>query len=339
MEMHSSGKSDVITASYAFGYRRTITGPRFSANSHVASATYSADLGRAWKLNLSDSFQMTSDLTTFNATRGDIPPIGGLSFLFSPVSTGLSTRTNTASIGAEYRWSADSTLSFNASDSLLNYGDNTGFAGILSSQQWFSTSVTYSRRLTTRSSWNVGYTGAVLTFQDFDTTATHAASVGYSQQIGRGLTLQVSGGPAYVQTAQTANSYTGYNAKASLQQVIKTKTTMSLYYNEVTGNSSGVGSVSDTRSAGFGWTRLLGRAMTFYANLSGFDSKGRVANVYNVRGFSAAASFGTPLTRELSLNASAQYQQYDQTSIFGFNQKRIFISLRYNAPELWKVAR
>ena len=91
MEMHSSGESDTITASYAFGYRRTITGSRFSSNSHVASGTYSTALGRAWKLNLSDSFQMTSDLTTFSATRGDIGPIGGSSFLFSPVSTGLLT--------------------------------------------------------------------------------------------------------------------------------------------------------------------------------------------------------------------------------------------------------
>ncbi len=196
MEMHSSGASDTITASYGYGYRRTITGSRFSSNSHVASATYSAALGRAWKLNLSDSFQMTSDLTTFNAARGDIGPIGGSSFLFSPVSTGLSARSNTAAIGAEYRWSGDSTLSFGASDGVLNYGDNTGFAGILSNQQRFSTSVTYSKRMTTRSSWNVSYTGAVLKFQDFDTTVTHAASLGYSQQVGRGLTLQVSGGPS-----------------------------------------------------------------------------------------------------------------------------------------------
>jgi hypothetical protein len=339
LEMRSTGEGDAISASYAFGYHRTITGSPYNSKSHVASVAYSTTLSPAWKLNVSDSFQMTSDLIGFNSTRGDISPIGGSSFLFAPVSTGRSTRTNTAAMGAEYRWSGKSTLSFNAANSVLNYGDNTGFNGVLSNQQRLSTTVTYAQRVSQRSSWTAGYTGTVVTFQDFDTTTTHAASLGYLQQLGHDLTLQVSGGPSYVQSGQLSNNYTGYNSAASLQQVIKKKNTMSVYYSYLTGSSSGLGSVSDTRSAGFGWTRLVGREMTVYANLSAFDSKSRSGNIYNTRGFSAAATFGMPITRELSLNAGGQYQQYDQSSPFGFNQKRIFISLRYNAPELWKFTR
>jgi hypothetical protein len=339
MEMRSSGERDVITASYAFGLHRTISGSTFNSNSHVASASFSTALSPTWKFNVSDSVQMTSDFFTFNTTRGETTATDSFRLLFSPVSTNRGTRTNTATIGTEYRLGADSTLALSASHSLRDYSDSAAYQGILSNQQRFSETATYSQRITPRGTWNVGYTGAINTFKDFDTVRSHAVSAGYSYQIGRDLMLQVSGGPSYIQTSQSSNDYTGYNAAASLHKIIKTKNALSAYYNYFTGDSSGLGSVSDTRSAGFGWTELVGQSLTAFADVSAFDARSRLGNIYNVRGVSAAASFGIPLTRELSLNGGAQYSRYDQTSLFGFNQKRIFISLRYNAPDLWKFSR
>ena len=343
MVMRSDGERDTILATYAFGYRRTIGSSNYQSNSHVASATFSRALSPTWKFTLSDSFQITPDFATFNSTRGDTTAIDGFRFVFSPLSTGRSTRTNTATIGTEYRWGADSALSLSASLSLLAYPDSGTFRGILSNQQRFSETVTYSHRISEHGTWTAGYTGAILTFKDFDTIHSHTASVGYSHQIGRDLTIQVSGGPSYVQGSQafytSTGTYSGYNAAASLRKTINGKDTVSLHYNDAIGDTSGLGSVSDIRSAGFGWTEMIGRSMNVFADLSAFDSRNRIGSIYNARGISAAAGFGMVLTRELSLNAGAQYQRYDHTSLFAFNQKRVFFSLRYNAPELWKFSR
>ena len=339
MEMRSSGERDVITFSYAYGYRRTMGQPSYASNSQVGSATFSTSLNPSWKLNVSDSFQMTPNFFSFTTARGETTAPDGFRFLFSPVSTNQLTKTNTATIVTDYHWGASSSLALNVSHSLLNYPDNAAYRGILSNQHRVSESVTYSQGIAQRGIWSISYTRATATFNDFDTVRSHSLTAGYAHQIGRNLMLQVSGGPSYIESFQGSNSSSGYNAAASLRKVIKTKNTLSAYYSDATADFSGLGSVSHTRSGGFGWTQLVGKSLTTYADLSAFDTRSGIDNLYNVRGVSAAASFGIPLTRELSLNGGAQYYRYDQTSLFGFNQKRIFISLRYSAPELWKFSR
>src|SRR5436309_2576689 len=206
-------------------------------------------------------------------------------------------------------------------------------------------SATFSRALSP--TWKFTLSDSFQITPDFatfnSTRGDTTASVGYSHQIGRDLTIQVSGGPSYVQGSQafytSTGTYSGYNAAASLRKTINGKDTVSLHYNDAIGDTSGLGSVSDIRRAGFGWTEMIGRSMNVFADLSAFDSRNRIGSIYNARGISAAAGFGMVRTRELSLNAGAQYQRYYHTSLCGFNQKRVFFSLRYNAPELWKFSR
>ena len=90
---------------------------------------------------------------------------------------------------------------------------------------------------------------------------------------------------------------------------------------------------------GFGWTGSGPRHDILRESFRLSTLEGRAGKCLQRARLSAAASFCTPSTRELSLNAGAQYHKYDQTSLFVFDQKRIFISLRYNAPELWKFSR
>src|SRR5262249_9880273 len=151
----------------------------------------------------------------------------------------------------------------------------------------------------------------------------HAATIGYTHRIQSGLSLQLSGGPSYVQANGQFKSYTSFNALASLQKVVKTNNTLSLYYTHSSGDSSGLGSVSDYDPGGIGFNHLIGRNTTVFLDLSAFDSRGTFGNVYRTRGLSAAASMGIPLARVLSLNWGGNYQRYDQTSLFGYRQKQV----------------
>jgi len=54
-----SGSHSTLDFSYAFGFDRFNTNQRLESNSNATSMNFSALLGRRWKLNVSESFQVT----------------------------------------------------------------------------------------------------------------------------------------------------------------------------------------------------------------------------------------------------------------------------------------
>jgi hypothetical protein len=147
----------------------------------------------------------------------------------------------------------------------------------------------------------------------------------------------MSAGPSRVENLKSKESNVSYNANVSLQERLR-KAAVSVYFAQHGGDTSGLGSISDTRSAGFN-VRFDSRRVTLFMDVSVFDSKGTLDNLYNTRGAAASASVGLPLNRTFSVNAGAQYQRYDHTVDFGFEQKRLFVSLRMETPALWRFAR
>ena len=150
------------------------------------------------------------------------------------------------------------------------------------------------------------------------------------------LTLYVAAGPSFVQNS--GNSYATYDASVRLLKLLKPNL-VSLYYSYASGEGTGLGSISDTQHAGFGFSRPVRKKISLSLDLSGFQSHGRLGNAYGTRGASGAATVGVALNKTMSLNVGGQYQRYDQAAIFGFQDRRLFVSLRFLTPELWRFAR
>lgn len=336
--MTSTGARSVFNLAYTFGFDRTESDPGFSSKSHAASLGFSRGLGRKWNLNLSESLQVTSDATTFNALRGVTPPAEDFRFLFDPVAVRRSSRSNGTSILAAYSLNDKSTLSIGGSHSLRDYGDTTGFGGTLTNQQTVSANITYTRRTAGRDAWTLTYTGAYFRFGNFENAHSDTGSVGYSTPIARDLTFQVTVGASQIRLLTSGRSYVGYNTSSSLNKTVEANS-FSLYYAQDSGEPSGLGSISDTRRAGLGWNHAFRDVANVFADVSVFESKGSLDNPYETRGASAAASIGIPLTRTLSIQGGGQYQRYTQTSLFDFTQKRLFISLKLNEPNLWRFSK
>jgi hypothetical protein len=182
------------------------------------------------------------------------------------------------------------------------------------------------------------YNTAYFTFTAFDNTQSQAINVGYEHRFSSNLQFQATAGPSYVNSRQAKGSYVSYNASAKLQQTLKAAT-LSAYYTHTSGNATGLGSISNTQTAGFAVNHVIGENMNLSTNLSAFDIQGQFGNLYNSRGVSAAAMIGIALNREVSLNWGGQYQRYVQAAPFGFDQKRLFISIRYSDPSLWRSVR
>jgi hypothetical protein len=319
---------------YRFGINRMKTGDDFDWESHTASAKFSTHM-RRWRVSLSESFDLTPDFTAFNATPGSASSPDGFRFLYAPVAARRSVLTNTASGAAEYEISERSAVSINVSHDKRDYDDEPLFEGSVSDQYRALVDVTYTRKTSARSSWRLGYAATVYGFEKFAGARSQAVIAAYSHNFSPTLTLQVTGGPSYVDTL--GRKYLGYNASASLQKVVRSNT-FGLHYARSNGESSGYGSVSGMWHAGIGVNRRVGSRTTASADLSVFDSRAKDGVSYRMRGASAVASIGLALNKSVSLNWGGEYQRYDQTSVFGFSQKRVFFSLSFNAP-LWRLSR
>ena len=340
IQMRSTGEHSTLEVSYAFGFSRVSSGLNYNSNSQAVSTKLSTSLSPKWKVSLSDSFQMTSNFMTFNTTRGVTSSPDGFHFLFNPVTINQSSQSNNATITADYARNEKSTLSVSGSYSVLKYPQQTLLGGSLSDQQRISESITYSQRTTQRDTWSVAYATGYLNFQQFENAVSHTFSGGYSRQIRPTLTVRFTAGPTYVQTPGSgpAGSYKSYNTQVTVQKLIKANP-FSFYYGHDSGETSGLGSISDNDRVGFNTSRIIGNNANLFVDVSAFNARGRLGNPYSARGMSAAVTLGVPLTRMLSLQWGGQYQHYSQTSLFGFEQKRIYVSLKINAPELWKLSR
>ena len=336
--MTSTGARSALNASYTFGIDRTHTSLKATSQSHAVSVGFSRPLSPRWNINLSESFEQTADATTFNALSGVTPAPQNAPFLFYPVAVRLSARTNAVNIGGGYTLSERSSFSMSASHNLRNYGSDSSFRGSLSDQHSFSGNVTYARKTGPNETWSVGYSGTRSSFSDFENASSHAARMGYSNQIAPDLTFQLTAGASRVKSLASAGSYTGYNSSAGLQKTLFANSSLSLNYSQNSGASSGLGSISDTRTAGVSLRHDFS-ASSVAVNLALFDADGTLNNPHGTRGISATASIAAPVTRKLSVVGGGAYQRYTGSSVFGFTQKRLFVSLRYIEPNLWRFSR
>jgi hypothetical protein len=203
-------------------------------------------------------------------------------------------------------------------------------------------SVTYSRQTGRRDTWSLGYTMSYFDFTNFQNSLSDTGHVGYSTQIGRDLNFQLTVGASRTENLESRESQVGFNTSASLQKTFQTNASQTnsfaLHYTQTSGESSGLGSISKTRSAGISFRRDTKRVLMF-VDISAFETTGTLGNALSTRGIQGAATIGLPLTTTFSIQGGGQYQAYDRSSPFGFDQRRVFISLRYNNPTLLRFTK
>jgi hypothetical protein len=335
IRIDSTGGRSLLNAAYSFGLNRTETGENLHSSTHSASLRFSTPLSQKWTIGLSDAFDQTDDAATFNGIRGVTPASEDFRFAFNPVASHVVSRSNSSSASAAYSLNDKSSLVFSGSHALRRY-EGLGQGG-LSNQQYMSGSASYNRRTSKSETWSFGYSAAYSDFSSFENSFTHTGFVGYSAELGRDLLFHIELGGAQVHNLQSRDTYAGLNTSAALRKRLRDDS-FSLYYSQSAGGSSGLGSTSDTRTAGFSMSRK-GRAASLFIDISAFDSRGRFDNQYGAKAVQGSASIGIPLTPRWSFQVGAQYQYYDKSSPYSLDQKRAFLSLRYNNPTLFRFAK
>ena len=316
---------------YAYGWQRTQGTQKFDSRTHTFNAGYTNHFSPRWQASINESFALTDDVQTFYALRGVLPTPEGLSYVFSPVALEQNSTSNSVGGGLNYSVSQKSNLAFSAGYTLRNY---PSLGPGLSDQQNANASVTYTRKTSERTSWNFGYTGSLYTFSEFEDSTSNSGSIGMSSQFAKDTTFAWSIGISQSRSRQSSRDFAGYLVSAGLQRTIKGN---SFYLNVSQNNSpTGLGGLSQSRQASLGFSRSVGRKVNIFANGSYFDGEGILDNPFDTRGASATANVGFPLGRKLSLQVGGQYQRYMEPVIYRFTQKRLFVSLRFTEPNLWR---
>jgi len=333
LNMTGRGASSALHLSYGYGLDQIDVTPKFRSASHTVSADVSEALGATWQIRVRDSFETTSDSTTYNAFRGVATDPDGFAFLFEPVDAGITTRSNRLDLTAQHDLSSRSTLSFTGTHSFRLYGGEAGFVNGLSDQQRISTGLTFRRQSSVRRSWSLGYTLAYSAFDEYEDAGTVAGHLGTRIELARDVTFEIVAGPSFVSGRGFGKDYWGYNGSASIRKRLQYNT-FTLYYAEESGNPSGLGAISDTRRAGVSLNRS-GRGVNAFLDVSVFDARGRLGNPYRTRGISSSATLGYGLTDTVSMHVGVRYYRYTETTDYGFTQERAFVTFRYADPDLW----
>src|SRR3989442_1389159 len=166
----STGARSLVNASYSYGFNGSKSQQSYKQHSHAASINFSAPLTPEWKISVGESFQETSDASTFNALRGVTADLTS-PFVFYPVAAQISSRTNGAKALVDYRFTDRSSLALNVSHHLRTYETRTtvpsALSQALSNQQDVTGAITYQWRGGPREVWDGGNTRRQFSLKNF----------------------------------------------------------------------------------------------------------------------------------------------------------------------------
>ena len=331
ISLDSNSGSSSINATFAYGWNRFQTSNPVINHTQTASANFSKRISRRWNLIASESFSRSSDANTFFALRG-VEPVE-TTLPFSPTAANVTAITNQAHVALDNQFSQKSTLSFSLDHSLRGYpatGPNSG----LTDQHWIDVFVTYSRRISERTSWNAAYVHSFFDFVGFLDAKSNGGQFGLSTSLSRDTVLSTTLGLSHVFALDGSQSITGYQVSGSIQRTIG-ENTLSFRLGQDSGRPNGLGSLSTNRQMIFEFNRKLGQKMVLFASASTFSSGGVLDNEFDSKGAGASANLGYSVSRKLSLQVGGQFQRYFEPSAYKFTQRRLFFSLRYSEPNFF----
>jgi len=332
------GEHSTLDSTYGFGFDQNYTNPKYETKSHNATLAFSTRLGPKWSFNVADTFYKTSNISSFRLLSGAAAVPGEavvdeFQFAFTPVFLQSNT-SNTATVGLDHIFNKKSSFTISGSYSTLDYPDAPQTTGVLSDQQRISAVATY-KHSGEHYSWSIGYSGARFNFAAFQDSTSHSGLFGYTYQFSPVLSLQLNVGPSYLESLENTKSPLGTNVTVTLKRVIP-KGSFAVTVSQASGDTSGLGSISRNRDARFDMTHTFSRTTSLSANVSGFDIEGLQVIALSSRGIAVGGNLAFAFSRDWSLNWGGQYQHYEGYNTPGHSQKRIFMSLRYSKPQLWR---
>ena len=344
MVLNSMGPASLFSLSYGFGMNRVNSDLDLNTESHEIGLAWDTAIGERGSFRLSNNFRKSPDFDTFTLFRGIVEGPEGYFFDFDTVAEQRDSYWNDTSASLGVALGERSDLNFSGGISFRKFDDLPGFRN----EDQFRTfaGLEYSRDISEHTSWNLGYDIRYFDFYGGESSAfSHNVGLGIHHMFSPTLSMDLSAGPAYVMHNQGVEQFenkTGYNAGFSLNKRIE-KHLFSLNYNERSAATYGTGGLAKTRDAGLAYSREFERVLV-NASVRYFNTESIYESGYSYEGVFSMLSFGLKLTRNLMFEVGGSYRKQDSDDYPGvssyaeYERKRVYVSFRFNFPELWRIS-
>jgi hypothetical protein len=125
----------------------------------------------------------------------------------------------------------------------------------------------------------------------------------------------------------------GYVIEASVSKKLN-ENRFSLYYSHRPAENIGIGSVSETDDAGVGFNRTLKRRVQLSLGVSAYDSRAKLENASDYRGFLGHGMLGFVLNEHWEFGFGGSYQSQRRSTSDDLSYERVYAFVRYSLPRM-----
>jgi hypothetical protein len=341
--LDSRGPGSLFRLSYGFGMNRVDSDQDLNSESHSVGLEWDTTLGQRGTFRLSNDFRQSPDFDSFTLFRGLVETPDGYFFDFDTVAQRRKSYWNSTTANLGIAIGEKANLDFFGGFSFRNYENLPGFQK--EDQVRYNAGTKFSRDISGRTSWNIGYDARYWEYYGGASSAySHSAGLGLDHRFSPTVALNLSAGPSYVVSTGSQDQFadaTGYNVSASLNKRVE-KHLFSLSFSERSAATYGSGGLAKTWDAGLTYSRDFERVLV-NASLRYFDTEALSDTGYSPEGVYSMLSFGFKLTRSLMFEVGGSYRKQNNNdsgieSVYGdYDRKRVYVSIRFNFPELWRT--
>ncbi len=334
VDVKSVGHKSVLDMSYTALAERYEGDQKLNLFSQAAAGDFTVNPSHSLKLDFRGLFSSVPDYTSVDVLKGAVPAPDTFRFVFQP-ATGKSTRqTFGGGASAEFDLSYRSYFIAEYSASWLNYQLSSPVPGSLVDQRRDEGRFGYWYRLDPHRSIDIQYVVTTNNYSGLGTGRTHAALIGYTRQFSPALQMHFDAGPAYV-TFSGIPSYYGYVLSASLVRTIRSSR-LSAFYSHTPGDSTGFGTLSDVHSGGLALFSPIWKRIAVNSSISGFWARGAANSLNSYEGGYGTLEFAYPLNNRWFLTWGGSYALNVYNAPGNQEFKRLYMSIRFRAPEFWR---
>lgn len=337
--LSSVGHHSTIDLNYTFVAERFQMTAPLTSLSHTVTGNFTAQLGRITRLRISDTFNTAPDYSTINVLQGFTITPEGFQYVFEPQLYKRNNISNSGNASLEVDVGSKSFLTFAASGSYRHY-DDTVSRSYFTDQTRIEGSLAYSRRTSKRQSWSVKYMVWQNNYEGYYDVRSHAATLGLSRELRPDLHLTLEAGPSYTENSESMKSYVGYFVSAGLSKQLE-KNLFTGGYSHHSGDSTGLGTASDSDHGNLGFSRTIGRKGSINFQASAFRQSQRETDVYDYWGANASLALSRQIGNHWVASIGGSYMTYlgATGSYYNSAYKRVYASIGFRFPELLRGER
>jgi hypothetical protein len=335
-DFKSEGQHSTLELNYA------MTGDSFQMTdklitvAHTFTGDFSAQLGKTTNLKLSDTFNNAPDFSTQNVLKGFILTPTGFQYIFEPELYKRSNISNSANLQLDFSLTPRTILTFTGAGANRFYNSDVVLTSIFPNQVRMEGDLALSHTTSTRQTWAVKYKIWQNDYEHTYIVRTHAATISLSRQLSPTVYLIMEGGPSFMEKSRALKSSVGYTAYAQVSKRVD-KNLISLGYSHRSGDSTGLGTVSESHQGTLDFSRTFARNWSVSLQSSAFKQHSTASDAFNYWNASGSMSLSRQLGQHLVAAVGGSYMTYSSPLGAGNNTyRRVYASIGLRFPELWR---